>query len=63
MNSNNQADLLAAELDKASEENKKFIASVDEKIKKVDLEYAKALIEEEKGYLKMAKKSLEEEKN
>ena len=60
---NSQTDLLAAELDKTSEENKKFLSSIDEKIRKVDLEYAKALIEEEKGFLRMAKKSLEEEEN
>lgn len=58
---NSQTDLLAAELDKTSEENKKFLSSIDEKIRKIDLEYAKALIEEEKGFLRMAKKSLEEE--
>lgn len=60
---NSQTDLLAAELDKTSEENKKFLSSIDEKIRKVDLEYAKALIEEEKGFLRMAKKSLEEEES
>ena len=56
---NSQTDLLAAELDKTSEENKKFLSMIDDEIKKVDLEYAQALIEEEKGFLKMAKKSLE----
>lgn len=60
---NSQTDLLAAELDKTSEENKKFLSSIDEKIRKVDLEYAKALIEEERGFLRIAKKSLEEEEN
>lgn len=57
---NNQIDLLAAELDKTSNENKRFLSMIDAEIKKIDLEYAQALIEEEKGFLKMAKKSLEE---
>lgn len=63
MNKNNDSDLLAAELDRASEENKKFLAEIDEKIKKVDLEYARTIIEEEKAYLKLAKKHLADNNN
>lgn len=63
MTQNTQANSLEAELDKTIKENKEFLADIDRKIVQVDLEYAQALIEEEKGFLKIAKKSLEEEKN
>jgi hypothetical protein len=63
MTKNNEANLLVAELDKESEENKKFLADIDAKIRKTDLEYTKVVIEEEKGLLKLAKNILNNTNN
>lgn len=63
MNNNNDIDLLADELNKAGEENENFLTDIDKKIKAADLEYAQTIIDEEKGYLKFAKKTLEEKNN
>jgi hypothetical protein len=50
------ANQLAEELAEASEENKKFLTEIDAKIKKADLKYAQMVVEEDKTYLKLAKK-------
>lgn len=60
MTINTTADELAKELSKTSEENEKFLADIDTQIKKADLHYAQMLVDEEKGYLKMAKKNIKE---
>jgi hypothetical protein len=59
MTNNNEADLLAAELDKDIEENKIFLDNIDEQIKEIDLDYAQTLIKDKKDYLNLAKRALE----
>lgn len=63
MTKDDQADLLSAKLNKEIKENDEFLADIDQQIKEADLEYTQALIEEEKGFLKLAKKSLENKDN
>lgn len=54
---------LSAELAAAIDANKEFIDEIDRRILAADHKYLKAILEEKKGYLRLAKRALQKKKD